>query len=65
MSQWYAVLQHIHFSSEHKNGLKVEGLKKILCTNNSQETAEVSILSVFFKGFKILRDKALYFVNKN
>ena len=48
MSQWYAVLQHIHFSSEDKNGLKVEGLKKILCTNNSQETAEVSILSVFF-----------------
>ena len=62
MSQWYAVLQHIHFSSEDKNGLKVEGLKKILCANNSQERAKVSILSVFLKGFKILREKALYFM---
>ena len=40
----------------------MEGLEKILCANNSQERAEVSILSVFFKGFKILRDKALNFM---
>ena len=52
MSQWYAVLQHIHFSSEDKNGLKVEGLKKILCANNYQKRTAVAIIISDEIGFK-------------